>query len=190
MEKSLVQSALGTRFAAFGPESTGKSTLVRELADHFGVDYVPEFMRPYLQEKWEESGTICSPEDLLPIARGQIASENRITAKAGLVFCDTTLLQVEVYSEYYFDGFCPEAIRQANDIHQYAHYFLTGIDVPWEPDDLRDRPFNREELFLIFEQKLVAKGINFTLLTGDRQTRLRQAIAVVEQHQNTSPNAH
>ena len=190
MEKSLAQSTIGTRFAAFGPESTGKSTLVDDLARYFGGLAVPEFMRPYLQEKWEESGTICSRDDLMPIAMGQVESENRLASETGLVFCDTTLLQLEVYSEYYFDGFCPEAIRQANDIHRYAHYFLTGIDVPWEPDDLRDRPFNREELFLIFEQKLVARGIDFTLLTGDRQTRLRQAIAVVEQHQNTSPNAH
>jgi nicotinamide riboside kinase len=38
----------------FGPESTGKTTLAIQLADHYKTAWVPEFARDYLQEKWDK----------------------------------------------------------------------------------------------------------------------------------------
>ena len=39
------------RVVVFGPESTGKTTLCRMLAEHFGTVWVPEFVRGYLDQK-------------------------------------------------------------------------------------------------------------------------------------------
>src|SRR4051812_43153596 len=39
------------RVCVFGPESTGKSTLARRLADHFGTAWVPEYARTLLEAK-------------------------------------------------------------------------------------------------------------------------------------------
>ena len=38
------------RILILGPESTGKSTLAKDLAIHFGEPWVPEFAREYLEK--------------------------------------------------------------------------------------------------------------------------------------------
>ena len=58
-------------------------------------------------------------------------------------------------------GGAPAQIIKASQTHQYDYYFLTSIDVPWEKDNLRDRPNDRDKMFRIFEQQL----IKTTLLT-------------------------
>jgi len=59
------------KIAMFGPESTGKTTLSKALAEHFNTVWTPEFTRHYLQEKWDSTNTICDETDILPIAIGQ-----------------------------------------------------------------------------------------------------------------------
>ena len=54
MEKTLNQQpSTCLKVVLFGPESTGKTTLARQLANHFDTLWVPEYMREYLQEKWD-----------------------------------------------------------------------------------------------------------------------------------------
>ena len=56
------------KIVLFGPESTGKSTLAQELAKHYNTNFVKEFARNYLQEKWDNHKKVCALEDLIPIA--------------------------------------------------------------------------------------------------------------------------
>lgn len=73
MEKELEQqSANCIRVVLFGPESTGKTTLSTALAKHYNTVFVSEYAREYLQKKWDQQKAICSKEDLIPIAKGQI----------------------------------------------------------------------------------------------------------------------
>ena len=65
----------------FGPESTGKTTLSEQLASHYNSICVPEYAREYLQQKWNNERKTCEPQDLLPIAIGQIKSENKLAKK-------------------------------------------------------------------------------------------------------------
>jgi hypothetical protein len=39
------------RVVVYGPESTGKTTLARQLAEHFGAAWVPEYARAYIRAK-------------------------------------------------------------------------------------------------------------------------------------------
>ena len=92
------------RIVLFGPESTGKTTLSRQLANHYNVSWVPEYMRIYLQNKWNTLREVCVYEDLIPIAIGQMALENQAVKKEDkIVFCDTNLLEIKVYSEAYYN---------------------------------------------------------------------------------------
>jgi nicotinamide riboside kinase len=63
-----------TKIVVIGPESTGKSTLCKKLAAHYNSLWVPEYAREYLEKK----GTEYNYENLLDIAKGQIALEDRI----------------------------------------------------------------------------------------------------------------
>jgi len=127
----------------FGPESTGKTTLSKQLARYYNSVWVPEYAREYLQDKWNEERKTCEPKDLLPIAKGQIALENKLAKKTDTVLiCDTNLLETKVYSEAYYSGTCHPALEKYALEHKYSLYFLTYIDTPWEADDLKEQKKN------------------------------------------------
>lgn len=161
----------------FGPESTGKSTLSEQLADHYKTLWVPEYAREYLQEKWNREQKTCEPHDLLPIAEGQMRMENELTTQvADLLICDTDLLETKVYSEAYYLG-CTDPILEKFAVkNTYDLYLLTYIDTPWEKDDLRDKPNEREKMYLYFKQTLERYKRNFVTLKGDKEARLAKAI--------------
>lgn len=161
----------------FGPESTGKTTLSRQLARHYNTVWVPEYAREYLQRKWNDERKTCEPHDLLPIAEGQMRMENELTKKATkILICDTDLLETKVYSEAYYIGHCDPILEKYALQNTYDLYFLTYIDIPWEADDLRDKPGEREEMFMYFKDTLEKYGKNFIILKGNKKERLEKAI--------------
>ncbi len=181
MEKDLRQQKTTIiKIALFGPESTGKTTLAKQLADYYETEWVPEFARDYLQEKWEENQHICVADDMMPIAYGQTALENEKLAKANkYLFCDTNLMVTKVFSEMYY-GFCDPLLNEAALKHEYDLFFLTDIDVPWEKDDIRDTPEGRETVFSVFKQTLIDTKKPFITLSGDKETRLAKATAIID----------
>lgn len=181
MEKELGQQASDcVKIVLYGPESSGKTSLCKDLAKHYHTAWVPEYMRTYLEAKLENKQGLIEKSDLLPIARGQMADENNKAAGSKLLFCDTDLLQLEVYARYYYHGYCPEPIARAAQGNTYPLYLLCDIDIPWEPDPLRDRPFDRKTLFRIFKAKLDDNRRSYQLISGDRKHRMQQAVAAVE----------
>lgn len=165
----------------FGPESTGKTTLSRQLARHYNSVWVPEYAREYLQNKWNNERKTCEPKDLMPIAIGQMKIENELAQKTDtILICDTDLLETKVYSEAYYSGTC-DPILETNALkNSYDLYFLTYIDTPWEVDDLRDKPNERERMFKAFEETLIKYNKPYVLLKGNKQERLKLAIKHID----------
>ena len=165
--------------AILGAESTGKTTLCRDLAAHFGSPWVPEYMRTYLQAKWDTEQLTCTWDDLLPIAQGQIELENKLAKQATqtsdnshYLFCDTSLFELMVYANLYY-GDCPEALTKAALSHHYNMILLTDVDIPWVADDLRDSPHEREAISAFFETMLNRYQIPFKKVGGNRLERVR-----------------
>jgi NadR type nicotinamide-nucleotide adenylyltransferase len=183
MEKELRQQAANLiKVVLFGPESTGKTTLSRQLARHYNTVWAPEFAREYLQKKWNNERKTCENSDILPIAAGQMEIENRLAKKADKVLiCDTDLLETKVYSEEYYGGFVDPKLDEAAINNSYDLYFLTYIDTPWEEDDLRDRPELRIEMFKAFENALKKYQRPYILLQGDKEIRLHTAIKAIDE---------
>ncbi|MBP6424862.1 MAG: ATP-binding protein [Flavobacterium sp.] len=184
MEENLKQLSTGAKrilkIALFGPESTGKTTLAKQLAEYYKTDWVPEFARDYLQEKWDKSKAICDVNDMLPIAYGQTQLENEKMATANqYLFCDTNLMVTKVFSEVYYN-YCDPLLDQAAREHEYDLFFLTNIDVPWEKDDLRDKPEGRETVFSVFKQSLIDNNKPFITLSGDASLRLKKAVSIID----------
>ena len=175
MPKSVINVAI------LGAESTGKTTLCRDLAAHFGCPWVPEYMRTYLQAKWDKEHLTCTWDDLLPIAQGQIELENKLAAQAAqsdhnhYLFCDTSLFELMVYSNWYY-GDCPDALTQAALTHHYDLILLTEVDIPWVADDLRDSPHQRDEISAYFESQLTRHQKPFHRIGGDRDERVQQVL--------------
>ncbi len=183
MEKALTQRPINLiKVVLFGPESTGKTTLSRQLARHYNTVWAPEYAREFLQDKWNNERKTCEQEDLIPIAEGQMNLENSLAKKADkILICDTDLLETKVYSEEYYGGFVDPKLDEAALNNSYDIYFLTYIDTPWEEDDLRDRPELREEMFTAFKNTLEKYNKAYVLLKGDKETRFKKATAVIDE---------
>ena len=182
MEETLKQQPINlVKVVLFGPESTGKTTLSRQLARYYNTVWAPEYARDYLQEKWNNERKTCEQDDLLPIAVGQMELENDLARKADkLLICDTDLLETKVYSEEFYGGFVDDRLEEAAIANSYDIYFLTYIDTPWEADDLRDRPEQRLEMFNAFENALKKYNRPYVLLKGDKETRLNKAVSIID----------
>jgi NadR type nicotinamide-nucleotide adenylyltransferase len=164
------------RVCLFGPESTGKSTLARDLAAHFDTVYVSEFARPWLDPR----KGVCVPEDIPIIARGQLAAEEALARRANrLLVCDTDLLTTTIWSDVLF-GDCPAWIRAEADRRQYDLYLLMDIDVPWVDDSQRYLSHRRDEFFRRCREALDARRRPYVVIQGDWQERYRRACRAVE----------
>jgi NadR type nicotinamide-nucleotide adenylyltransferase len=185
------------RIVIIGPESTGKSTLCEQLAAHYHTDWVPEFAREYLTTH----GTAYRYEDLLTIAKGQIALEDRMadqlltshgpaprqpvqsgqTTRDKLLFIDTDLYVMKVWSEFVF-GKCDAWILEQILVRQYDGYLLCRTDLPWMADELREYPdpVTREKLFHIYKDCLINQNTPWSEIGGQAGQRLEEAIRAVD----------
>jgi len=164
------------RIAVTGPESTGKSQLTRELAEHFSTVWVSEFAREYL----EKTQGYYTYEDILHIARGQKKKEEEMEAMArGLLFCDTEFTVTRIWCEVKYGEVHRWILEQARS-HRYNLYLLCDVDLPWEPDPLREHPELRRELFTRYHELMLQEGYNFRVISGTGEQRLRNAIEYIE----------
>jgi NadR type nicotinamide-nucleotide adenylyltransferase len=164
------------RVVITGSESTGKTTLARDLAARFGTAWSRENARLYVDSVRRPLG----PEDVEPIARGQIALEDEARARARrLVVHDTDHLSTVVYARHYY-GACPEWIERAARERRGDLYLLCHPDVPWVADWLqRDRPGLRDEVHLRFRAALEEFGAPAVDIRGDWLARAEAAAAAV-----------
>lgn len=144
-----------------GPESTGKSTLAKELAEQLKGTYVPEYAREYVEQKGRKELTY---DEVCEIAREQIKS----ISKAGFYFFDTELIVTKVWLEYAF-GKVPEWLTEAIKTYPMDLYLLTYPDIPWVPDPARYNGSQamREELFDRYEEEVKATGVPYYVIRHD-----------------------
>jgi NadR type nicotinamide-nucleotide adenylyltransferase len=166
------------RVVVTGSECTGKTTLARELAQHYGTVWVPEFARRFVEEK----GAAPEYADVEAIARGQIMLEERMRSESGgLLIQDTDLLSTVVYGQHYY-GDCPKWIEAALLKRAGDLYLLADIDVPWSPEgDQRDRGDRREDMHELFRSALGHRGFRFVEISGTLPERLEKAIATIDE---------
>ena len=175
------------KVVAIGPESTGKSTLCQQLAEHYHTKWVPEFAREYL----ETNGTDYSYSDLFTIAQGQIQLEDDVTndlrnsqqdqtIKAPL-FIDTDMYVMKVWCEFVF-GKCYQFIIDQIVERKYDLYLLCNIDLPWAFDPLREYPNQeiRKELYAIYKDILINQNTPWVEISGDSAQRFNTAKNAIE----------
>lgn len=158
-----------------GSESVGKTTLARQLGEHFGVPVSIEFVRAYAAER----GNQLSFNDHGAIARGQMASEDAAIARArDLAILDTDLVSTVVYCEHYFRS-CPQWIVDEAKRRAAQLYLLLLPDVPWAADGIRDRGAQREAMHALFRAKLVELKLPFVEIAGDGDARFSAAVRAI-----------
>ncbi|MFM2439044.1 MAG: hypothetical protein RLZ16_40 [Bacteroidota bacterium] len=180
------------KIVVLGPESTGKSTLCAALAKHYQTIWCKEFAREYLTQ----NGTAYTYENLLTIAKGQLANEDAAIESAltqinnggtNKLIIDTDMYVMKVWSEYVFNNCDPFILEQINE-RNYDMYLLCDIDLPWTSDEMREYPdeLPRKELFMIYKDLLVNQTTPWAVVSGIGDDRTNNAIRVIEQQLGTT----
>jgi HTH-type transcriptional repressor of NAD biosynthesis genes len=162
---SVVRPYFVKKFCFYGPESTGKSTMAKRMAELYQTEFVPEVAREML------INNVFSVGEIIAIGKAQTQRVIENSQKANRVlFCDTDLITTQIYSNHYLDTIPPILFDLEKIIH-YDHYFLFDIDVPWIADGLRDLPHLREKMYNIFKSELDKRKIPYTNVQGTPSQR-------------------
>ena len=171
-------SVSARRVVITGSESTGKTTLARDLGAHFGAPWVSEFARDYADAQ-TIAGRMLDATDVEPIARGTIDRQDAaLGSGAAIVFLDTDLVSTVVYARHYY-GRCPPWIEAAARDRLGDLYLLCDIDVPWIPDGVRDVPHERAHMHTLFAEELRSLGAQVVLINGTWGARFQHASRAV-----------
>lgn len=175
------------KIVILGPESTGKSSLCAALASHFQTIWCPEYARAYLLEH----GTDYRFEDLLTIAKGQLAQEDAYTTKLlestaetpKYLFIDTDMYVMKVWCEFVF-GKCHTWILDQITERKYDLYLLCKPDLPWVKDELREYPdeATRIKLYHHYRDLLIHQSTPWAEVSGTNEDRLNSALRAMEQY--------
>ncbi len=164
------------KIALFGPESTGKTTLARQLAEHFQTVWSPEFAREYLLE----NGNRFERGDVRPIAEGQLLAQKAAEKRATFfLFLDTDLLTNALYSQWCFDEI-PDWLAEMARENRPDLYLLLETDLAWQPDELRTHGNQRDEQMKLWKWGLAKFGCFWAPVGGAAENRLAAAISAVE----------
>lgn len=167
------------KIVIIGPESTGKSTLCQQLAEHYKTIWCPEFAREYLLEQ----GMNYSFDDLLKIAHGQLELEDTMQtlAKNNLYFIDTDMYVMKVWCEVAFEQ-CHTWILKQIAQRRYDFYLLCNVDLPWQSDELREYPdLNfRKKLFSIYKDIVINSNTMWAEISGTDIQRLQMATGILD----------
>jgi HTH-type transcriptional regulator, transcriptional repressor of NAD biosynthesis genes len=169
------------RVCVLGAESTGTTTLARDLAEHYGCAWVPEYGRTFCEQRMAQAPTIdWRTDDFVHIARRQQAEEEAAARRGGrLLVCDTDALATSIWHERYLGTTSAQVARLAA-ARSYALYVLTGDDIPFVQDGTRDGEHIRGWMTERFRRALAARREPWIEVHGSRDERLAAACARID----------
>jgi nicotinamide riboside kinase len=165
------------RIALLGAESTGKSRLAQDIAQHLREHGLRAAAVPEVLREWcEREGRTPRPEEQLAIAQEQERRVDLAARDQELVVSDTTVLMVAIYAGMLFpDGELLRLARQRQ--RSYDATLVTGLDLPWVPDGLhRDSAQAREEVDALVRSFLHLAQVPFQVVYGSGGQRLQSAL--------------
>jgi NadR type nicotinamide-nucleotide adenylyltransferase len=170
-----VRAHYAKRIVVVGAESTGTTTLTRALADHYQTAWVPEYGREYTVRKFAGGEKTWTSEEFVHIAAEQRRREDEAARHANRVlFCDTDAFATTVWHERYV-GLPSTAVEAIAAQRLPDLYLLTGDEIPFEDDGLRDGEHIRHDMHRTFAQRLAAMSVPHVTLTGSHEARMRAA---------------
>jgi len=164
------------RIALIGPESSGKTTLCRQLAGYFNTRWVPEYARSYI----ENLNRAYTADDILLIAKEQFKTEESLIQTANtFLFTDTEFINAKVWCEDVF-GFCPGWISAKIAEKKYDLFLLTTPDLPWEKDAVRENPDRRDYFYELYLKELETRNFSCKIISGSGEERFQNAVRAVK----------
>lgn len=152
-----------------GPECSGKTTLAQALSKQVNGVFVPEYVRSF----FEDRSTSYNKNDLDIIAKGQLqAIESAKKENPEVLLVDTEMLVMKIWSDEKFNE-TSQFIRQAYQNQAYDLIVLCKPNIPYEADELRENPFDRERIYEVYLAELLTSGQNFIEVEGTLSERIQ-----------------
>jgi HTH-type transcriptional repressor of NAD biosynthesis genes len=177
-----VRSWFAKRVVIVGAESTGTTTLAMDLAAALQTPWVAEYGREYSGLKQAAGDSIWHTPEFLAIAREQTRREDLAAREANrILVCDTNSFATVLWHRRYVGhddpALCDFAAAGRADL-----YLLTGDEIPFVQDGLRDGEHLRQDMHRWFEEALAAQAVPWFLLRGSREERLQEALSLIDRH--------
>ena len=178
-----VRAWYAKRICLVGAESTGKTTIAKELAEHYQTNFVPEYGREYSERKLAEDGAYnFTSDEFRHIARTQCELENAAAREANkILICDTDAFATSIWHRRYLSQRSSAVEALATNHRRPDLYLLTDVKTPFVQDGTRDGEAIREWMHATFVTELKAQQRPFRLLTGSPPERVNQAIGYIDE---------
>ncbi len=173
-----VKAGMALRVVVVGAESTGTTTLARDLAQALHTEWVPEIGR-YYTASIQSSRTAWTDADFYRIGRLQQQYERSIAERSnGLIVCDTNATATELWQRRYMGRTTAEMRRIA--AHDTATlYIITGDEIPFVQDGIRDGEHIRHRMHTWFETRIRKTDVAHITVRGNREQRLATALSFI-----------
>lgn len=164
------------RIVIVGAESTGTTTLAVDLADALDTIWVAEYGREYSALKQGRGEAVWNSAEFMEIAREQTRREDAAARESNrILVCDTNVFATVQWHRRYMGTRLPELEEFAQGCRVHL-YVLTGDEIPFVQDGLRDGEHLRHEMHCWFEEALAGQEVPWLLVTGDPKSRVKQVI--------------
>jgi NadR type nicotinamide-nucleotide adenylyltransferase len=171
------------RIVLLGAESTGKTTLARALAEHYGTVWNPEFGHAYswFRAAPADDWASWTTAEFVTIAQLQNWYEDFMATQASRVlFCDTNAWTTGLFHEVYLGSRSPEVDRLATRAYDLA--IVCDPMTPFAQDELgarRDGP-HRAAMHEAYIRHLDETGTPYVVVAGTHAQRMQQATTAVD----------
>ncbi len=174
-----VRAWFARRVCVLGAESTGTTTLARALAQGLATVWVEEYGREYSEHKFRRGEQLWTSPEFEHIATEQLRREDQLARQANRVLvCDTNAFATMLWERRYVGRSSP-AVAALGRSSRCDLYLLTGDEIPFVQDGLRDGEHIRHEMQGWFKDALATQAVAWYELHGSEASRLAQALGLV-----------
>ncbi|MEO7446978.1 MAG: AAA family ATPase, partial [Humibacillus sp.] len=180
---SPVRAWFTRRVVVLGAESTGTTTLADALGAHYATTVVPEFGREWTLRRPGGFTVAWHTAEFDLVAREQAAREDAAAAAAPrpLLVCDTDAFATTLWHERYVGSSSPTVRALADARPTPALYVLTGDEIPFVQDGMRDGEHVRAGMQARLREELAVRGVPWVEVRGSHEARLAAATAAVDE---------
>lgn len=164
-----------------GVESTGKSTMTINLANHFSTQSVEEVGRTICESEYHFSEDMMNIEHYEYVAMQHKIKEYNVAKTANKVMFSDTNNMITMFSAGCM-GKYSNLLKEMAKAEKYDLVIMLDIDVPWVYDPLRtnNTQQKRESTFQYLKDICTDVGMEYVLVSGeDYNERLYKCIDLV-----------
>jgi HTH-type transcriptional regulator, transcriptional repressor of NAD biosynthesis genes len=170
------------RVVVTGAESTGSTTLAEALAERLGCPWVPEYGRHWSEVRPGGLAAAWRTPEFVHVVEQQCAWEEEAARRTPVpwLVCDTDAQATTLWHERYVGHLSPEVAAAATaQVRPFAR-ILTGDEIPFVQDGMRDGEHVRHAMQRRFRDTLAdpaSDGVPWLEVHGPVPDRVDQALA-------------